>query len=91
MSGESLEDYFRSFNLDESRRKFLESINEGKYEENKIEERYLKNGNRREYSPFEPDWYSTYMKTPSSAAPSLGIDRGCWKMSNLYHVSFCVS
>ena len=55
ISGQSLEDYFRRPNLDKSRRKFLESINEGKYQENKIEERYLKNGNRKEYSPFEPD------------------------------------
>ena len=62
MSGESLEDYFRRLNLDESRRKFLENINEGiEIEENEIEH-YLNNGNRKEYSPFVLDWYSTYMK-----------------------------
>jgi primase-polymerase (primpol)-like protein len=59
MSGESLEDYFRRLNLDEGRREFPESINEGKYEENEIEEHYLKDENRKEYSPSAPDWYST--------------------------------
>jgi hypothetical protein len=92
MSGESLEDYFRRLNLDEGRRKFLENINEGKYEENKIEEHYLKNGNRKEYSPFAPDLYSTYMKRfrvhrhQHWAPITLDIDRGCWKVSNLYQM-----
>jgi hypothetical protein len=30
MSGETFEDYFRSLNLDETRRKYLEDIKEGK-------------------------------------------------------------
>ena len=30
MSGETLEDYFRLLNLDETRRKYLENIKEGK-------------------------------------------------------------
>jgi hypothetical protein len=44
MSGETLEDYFRHLNLDETRRNFLESIKEGKQEENGIEE--YKNNNK---------------------------------------------
>jgi hypothetical protein len=48
-----------TLNLDEGRREFPESINEGKYEENEIEEHYLKDENRKEYSPSAPDWYST--------------------------------
>jgi hypothetical protein len=61
MSGETLEDYFRRLNLDETRRKFLENIRQGKHGENGIEEYYL-NVNRKEYSPIVPDWYSIYMK-----------------------------
>jgi hypothetical protein len=61
ISGEALEDYFRRLNLDDTRRKFLENIKQGKHEENGIEEHYL-NGNRKEYSPIAPDWYSIYMK-----------------------------
>jgi len=61
MSGETLEDYFRRLNLDETRRKFLEDIKQGKHEENGIEEFYL-NGNRKEYWPIATDWYSIYMK-----------------------------
>ncbi len=62
MSGETLEDYFRHLNLDETRRKFLESMKEGKQEDKEIEEHYFKNGNREEYSPIVPDRYSIYMK-----------------------------
>ncbi len=61
MSGETLEDYFTRLNLDETRRKFLEKIKQGKLEENGIDEHYL-NGNRKEYSPIERDWYSIYMR-----------------------------
>jgi len=61
MSGETLEDYFRRLNLDETRRKFLEDIKQWKHEENGIEEFYL-NGNRKEYWPIATDWYSIYMK-----------------------------
>jgi hypothetical protein len=57
MSGETLEDYFRRLNLDETRRKILENIKQGKRED----EHYLYI-NRREYSPIARDWYSTYMK-----------------------------
>jgi hypothetical protein len=64
MSGETLEDYFRHLNLDETRRKFLESIKEGKQEENGIEEykNNTKNGIRKEYSQTESDWYSIYTR-----------------------------
>jgi hypothetical protein len=61
MSGETVEDYFRRLNLDETRRKFLENIKEGKQEENGIDEHYL-NGISKEYSPIASDWYSIYMK-----------------------------
>jgi hypothetical protein len=49
MSGETLEDYCRHLDLDETRRKFLENIKEGKYEGNAIDKHYL-NGNRKECS-----------------------------------------
>jgi len=61
MSGETLEDYFRRLNLDETRRKFLENIKQGKHEENGIEECFM-NGDRKEYPPIAPDWYSIYME-----------------------------
>jgi hypothetical protein len=61
MSGETVEDYFRRLNLDETRKKFLENIRQGKHEEDGIDENYL-NGNRKEYSPIAPYWYSIYMK-----------------------------
>jgi hypothetical protein len=60
MSGETLEDYFRRLDLDETRRKILENIKQGKREENGIDERYLY-VNRKEYSPIARDWYSIYM------------------------------
>jgi predicted DNA-binding ArsR family transcriptional regulator len=46
MSGETLEDYFKHSNLDETRRKCLENIKEGKQEDREIEEQYFKNGER---------------------------------------------
>jgi hypothetical protein len=61
ISGETLEDYFRRLKLGKTRRKFLENIKEGKHEQNLIDEHYL-NGNRKEYSPIAPDWYSIYMR-----------------------------
>ena len=61
MSGETLEDYFRRLDLDETRRKILEDIKQGKREDNGIDEHYLY-VNRKEYSPIVPDWYSIYMK-----------------------------
>jgi hypothetical protein len=61
MSGETLEDYFRRLNLDETRRKILKNIKQGKREENGIDEHYLY-VNRKEYSPIARDWYSIYMK-----------------------------
>ena len=58
MSGETVEDYFRRLNLDETRRKFLENIKQGKHED----EHYLSDGNIKEYSAIEGDWYWIYMK-----------------------------
>jgi hypothetical protein len=46
---------------DETRRKVLENIKQGKREENGTDEHYL-NGNGKEYSPIARDWYSIYMK-----------------------------
>jgi hypothetical protein len=62
MSGETLEDYFKHCNLDETRRKYLENIKDGKQEDREIEEQYLKNGNRKQDSLIGPDRYSIYMK-----------------------------
>jgi hypothetical protein len=62
MSGETLEDYFRHFNLDETRRKFLESMKEGKQQDEELEEHYFKNGNREEFTPVISAKYSIYMK-----------------------------
>jgi hypothetical protein len=61
ISGETLEDYFKRLNLDDTRRKFLENIKQGKHEENAIDEHDLY-VNRKEYSPITRDWYSIYMK-----------------------------
>src|SRR5215813_1227601 len=49
MSGETLEDYFRSLNLDETRRKYLEDIKEGKQVDMAIQE-HFKNGNVQQQS-----------------------------------------
>ena len=62
MSGETLEDYFKHCNLDETRRKYLENIKEGKQEDREIEEQYFKNGDRKQDSLIGPDRYSIYMK-----------------------------
>ena len=61
MSGETLEDYFKHCNLDETRRKYLENIKEGKQEDREIEEQYFKNGNRNQ-ALIGPDRYSIYIK-----------------------------
>ncbi len=71
MSGETLEDYFRRLNLDETRRKILENIKQGKREENRIDERYLY-VNRKEYSPIGRDWYSIYMRRFTAHHASVG-------------------
>ena len=61
MSGETLEDYFRLLNLDETRRKYLENIKEGKQVDREIEEQLFKNGNREHHSVIAGRRYSTYM------------------------------
>jgi hypothetical protein len=61
MTGEKLEDYFRHHNLDETRRKYLENIKEGKQVDKEIEE-HFKNGNGQEHSLNAQDRYSIYMK-----------------------------
>jgi hypothetical protein len=58
MSGETLEDYFRGLNLDETKRKYLEDIKEGRQVDMVIQE-HFKNGNVQQHSQ---DRYSTYMK-----------------------------
>jgi hypothetical protein len=60
MSGESLEDYFRRLNLDETRRKYLENIKEGNQVDRNIEE--LFNGNREQRSVIAEHRYFVYMK-----------------------------
>ena len=60
MSGETLEDYFKHCNLDETRRKYLENIKEGKQLDKELE--YFKNVNGEQYSLIVPDRYSIYMK-----------------------------
>ena len=62
MSGETLEDYFRRLSLDETQRKYLENIKEGKQVDREIEEQLFKNGNREQYSVITEQRYSTYMK-----------------------------
>jgi len=62
MSGETLEDYFINLNLDENRRKFLESMKEGKQQDKELEERYFKNGNREDFTPVISAKYSIYIK-----------------------------
>jgi hypothetical protein len=62
MSGETLEDYFRLLNLDETRRKYLECIKEGKQVDREIEEQLFKNGNREIHSPIAEYRYFMYMK-----------------------------
>jgi hypothetical protein len=59
MSGETLEDYFRRLNLDETRRKYLENIKEGKQVDKEIE-KHFENGNREQHTAEQR--YSIYMK-----------------------------
>jgi hypothetical protein len=61
MTGQTLEDYFRLLNLDETRRKYLENIKEGKQVDKELEE-HFKNGNGHQYSLIAQDRYSIYMK-----------------------------
>jgi hypothetical protein len=60
MSGETLEDYFRSLSLDETRRKYLEDIKDGKQVDMAIQE-HFKNGNVQQQSLIAEGGYSTYM------------------------------
>jgi hypothetical protein len=62
MSGQTLEDYFRSLNLDETRRKYLENIKEGKQVDIAIQEQHFKNGNVQQHSLIVEGMYSRYMK-----------------------------
>lgn len=62
MSAETLEDYLKHHNLNETRRRYLENIKEGKQLDKEIEQQYFKNGNREQYSLIVPDRYSIYMK-----------------------------
>ena len=62
MSGETLEDYFRHLNLDDSRKKYLENIKEGKQVDKETEEQYFKNGIGEQDSLITEDRYSMYMK-----------------------------
>jgi hypothetical protein len=61
MSGETVEDYCRRLNLDETRRQYLENIKEGKQVDREIEELF-KNGNREQHSVIAEHRYSIYMK-----------------------------
>jgi len=62
MLGETIEDYFRRLNLDETRRKYLENIKEGNQVDREIEEQHFKNGNRQRHSLIADHRYSIYMK-----------------------------
>jgi hypothetical protein len=62
MSGQTLEDYFRSLNLDETRRQYLENIKEGNQVNRDIEEQLFKNGNREQRSVIPEHRYFVYMK-----------------------------
>jgi hypothetical protein len=62
MLGETVEDYFRHHNLDETRRKYLENIKEGKQVDKEIEEQLFKNGNGQQHSLIAQDRDSMYMK-----------------------------
>jgi len=55
MSGETLEDYLQHYNLNETRRKYLENIKEGKQLDKEIEQQYFENGNGEQYSLIVPD------------------------------------
>ena len=57
MSGATLEDYFRHLNLDNTRRKYLENIKEGKQVDKEIQEQIAE-----QHSLIAEERYSTYMK-----------------------------
>jgi len=61
LSGETLENYFRRLNLDETRRHYLKNIKEGDQVDREIEEQLFKNGNREQLVIAEHR-YSIYMK-----------------------------
>jgi hypothetical protein len=62
MSGQTLEEYFRSLNLDVTRRKYLEHIKEGKQADMAIQEQHFKNGNVLQHSLLAEGMYSRYMR-----------------------------
>jgi len=62
MTGQTLEEYLKHHNLDETRRIYLENIKDGKQQDKNLEEQYFKNGNGEQYSLNVPDWYSIYTK-----------------------------
>jgi hypothetical protein len=62
MSGQTLEDYFRSLNLDETRRQYLENIKEGNQVDRDIEEQLFRNGIREQHSVLTEHRYFVYMK-----------------------------
>jgi len=45
MTGQTLEEYLKHHNLDETRRIYLENIKDGKQQDKNLEEQYFKNGN----------------------------------------------
>jgi hypothetical protein len=59
VSGETLEDYFRRLNLVETRRKYLESIKQGKQWDREIQE---SSGNGDQHLLIAQGRYSMYMK-----------------------------
>ena len=60
MSGETLKDYFRRLNLDDTRRKYLEGIKDGKQVDKEHQEQYFKTA--EQHSLVAEERYSTYMK-----------------------------
>ena len=62
MSGETLEDYFRRLNLDESHKEYLEKIKERKYVDKDIEEQHFKNRIGEQHSSIAEHRYFMYMK-----------------------------
>ena len=60
MSGETLEDYLKHYNLNDNRRKYLENIKEGKQLDKEMEQQYLENGNGEQYSLIVPYRYYIY-------------------------------
>lgn len=60
MSGQTLEEYLKHYNLDETRRKYLQHIKDGKQQDKDLEEQYSLNGDREQYSLVVQDQYSIY-------------------------------